>query len=125
MNLREVRSVIENNRKLTEMCSLPFYLVSEKCFAWFSFEFKEDDGVLKTNVNCFYKLTMDGNLETNPDEYTFEVVQEDIKEPTIDEIDYYDKLDNLINQGSDFDMVELLEKVDMGYLIGVYKYFIK
>lgn len=125
MNLREVRSVIENNRKLTEMCSLPFYIAAEKCFSWFAFEFKEGDGVLRTNVSCLYKLTMDGHLETNIEEYTFEVAQSDIKEPVIDEIDYYEELDNLINQGSDFNMIELLEKVDMGYLISVYKFFLK
>lgn len=125
MNIREILGIIEENRKLTEMNSLPFakYEDGKVVICWFSFEIKESNEKLVLSVERLFKLNGAKMVDSVEADYSYEFDENDFVEPTITENEYLSRLEMMLSNNDFSKLMFSLTEVSEKYLLKAYQYF--
>lgn len=114
MNVNEINALIEQNRALTEMTSLPFSIDKEgKKIAWFNYTVEPSEKGMAGHTRRLFTVDEKMNLQSVDFPCSVEISTEDCQEPRLTEDEY---LEMLIAQYNTLDLVSNMKLIKSAVL---------
>lgn len=128
MNFSKIRTIIERNRVLTGMSSLPVIIENDhgKQIIWFNFFIKEDpDKGDVADVSSIFSMDSEMGIKENPIKVSKTLSFDECEMPKLNEIQYYKAIEQIYEEFDPDAMEQLITDGVLQPLIPIYREVLK
>lgn len=122
MDFSKIKVIIEENRALTEMSSLPFVInKNEKNIAWFNYTVEPMEMGMAGKIRKLFVLNADMDLQTIDGSSSMKLSAEEFQEPLMTEEQYFAELTTRFDVLDEKGNLELLKNSVLTAFIPIYE----